>query len=87
MMQSGWGKAVLIVVALVLIGVGGYHVYKGAAKKFVEELTVSDSCRRHVDRHRGLRRQGAGADRCRNPGGRRDADVRPVEGHRPRRRR
>ena len=43
MMQSGWGKAVLIVVALVLIGVGGYHVYKGAAKKFVEELTVSDS--------------------------------------------
>ena len=43
MMQSGWGKAVLIVVALVLIGVGGYHVYKGAAKKFLDELTVSDS--------------------------------------------
>ena len=31
MMQSGWGKAILIAVALGLIGVGGYHVYKGAA--------------------------------------------------------
>lgn len=38
MMQSGWGSAVLIVVALVLIGVGGYHVYKGATKKFLSEL-------------------------------------------------
>lgn len=41
MMQSGWGKAVLIVVALVLMGVGGYHVYKGATKGFMDELTVS----------------------------------------------
>lgn len=41
MMQSGWGKAALIVVALVLIGVGGYHVYKGATKGFMDELTVS----------------------------------------------
>lgn len=38
MMQSGWGIAVLIVVALVLIGVGGYHVYKGATKRFLKEL-------------------------------------------------
>jgi hypothetical protein len=43
MMQSGWGKTLLVVVALVLIGVGGYHVYKGAAKNFLEELTVSGS--------------------------------------------
>ena len=41
MMQSGWGKAVLVVVALVVIGVGGYHVYKGATKKFLKELDVS----------------------------------------------
>jgi hypothetical protein len=41
MMQSGWGNAVLIVVALVLIGVGGYHVYKGATKGFMDELKVS----------------------------------------------
>ncbi|MET0450229.1 MAG: DUF1206 domain-containing protein [Mycobacterium sp.] len=41
LMQSGWGKAVLIVVALVLLGVGGYHVYKGATKRFLKELNVS----------------------------------------------
>ncbi len=41
MMQSGWGKALLIAVALVLIGVGGYFVYKGATKGFLVELEVS----------------------------------------------
>jgi hypothetical protein len=41
MMQSGWGKTVLIAVALGLIVVGGYHVYKGASKKFLKDLRVS----------------------------------------------
>jgi hypothetical protein len=41
MMQSGWGIAALIVVALVLAGVGGYHVYKGATKGFLDELAIS----------------------------------------------
>ena len=41
MMQSGWGKAVLIVVALGLIAVGGYHVYKGVTKGFKDELEIS----------------------------------------------
>ena len=41
LMQSGWGKALLIAVALGLIGVGGYHVYKGASKKFLKDLRVS----------------------------------------------
>src|ERR1700712_4751511 len=41
MMQSLWGKAILVVVALVVISVGGYHVYKGASKKFLEDLNVS----------------------------------------------
>lgn len=41
MMQSGWGKAVLIVIALGVIAVGGYHVYKGATKKFFKDLDVS----------------------------------------------
>jgi hypothetical protein len=41
MMQSGWGKAVLIAVGLGLIAVGGYHVYKGAKKKFFKDLRVS----------------------------------------------
>jgi hypothetical protein len=41
LMQSGWGKALLIVIGLVIIGVGGYHVYKGATKKFLKDLKVS----------------------------------------------
>lgn len=41
MMQSGWGSALLIAVALVLIGVGGYHVYKGVSRKCLEDLESS----------------------------------------------
>jgi Domain of Unknown Function (DUF1206) len=41
MMQSGWGKAVLILVAIGLVSVGGYHVYKGVSKKFLKDLRVS----------------------------------------------
>jgi Domain of Unknown Function (DUF1206) len=41
MMQSGWGKAVLFVVALGLIAVGGYHVYKGVTKRFLKDLNGS----------------------------------------------
>ncbi len=41
MMQSGWGKVVLIAVGLGLVAVGGYHVYKGASKKFLKDLRVS----------------------------------------------
>jgi hypothetical protein len=41
MMQTGWGKTILIAVALGLIAVGGYHVYKGASKKFLKDLRVN----------------------------------------------
>jgi hypothetical protein len=41
LMQSGWGKALLIAVGLGLAGVGGYHVYKGVSKKFLKDLRVS----------------------------------------------
>jgi hypothetical protein len=41
MMQTGWGKGVLVLVALVVIGVGGYHVYKGVTKRFLKDLEVS----------------------------------------------
>jgi hypothetical protein len=41
MMQSGWGKAVLILVGLGLAAVGGYHVYKGLSKKFLKDLRTS----------------------------------------------
>lgn len=41
LMQSGWGKALLIAVGLGFIAVGGYHAYKGASKKFLKDLRVS----------------------------------------------
>ncbi|ANW65301.1 hypothetical protein BCA37_18455 [Mycobacterium sp. djl-10] len=41
LMQSTSGKALLIIVGLVVIGVGGYHVYKGASEKFLDDLKVS----------------------------------------------
>jgi hypothetical protein len=41
LMQSGGGKALLIIIGLVVIGVGGYHVYKGASKKFLKDLKTS----------------------------------------------
>ncbi|MGB7360033.1 MAG: DUF1206 domain-containing protein [Mycobacterium sp.] len=41
LMQSGWGKAVLIVVGLAVVAVGGYHIYKGVTKKFLDDLRVS----------------------------------------------
>ena len=41
LMQSGWGRAALIVIGLVVIGIGGYHVYKGVSKKFEKDLKVS----------------------------------------------
>ncbi|MFC9550845.1 DUF1206 domain-containing protein [Rhodococcus sp. NPDC056960] len=43
LMQSGGGKFVLIVVALVAIGVGVYHIYKGAAKNFLDDLKGTPS--------------------------------------------
>ena len=41
LMQSGWGKALLVVIGVGVIAVGGYHIYKGATKKFLKELQVS----------------------------------------------
>lgn len=38
LMESGGGKLVLIVVGLVVIGVGGYHIYKGVSKSFLDDL-------------------------------------------------
>jgi hypothetical protein len=42
LMQSGWGKTLLIAVGLGLVAVGGYHVYKGVTKKFFKDLRVSN---------------------------------------------
>jgi hypothetical protein len=41
LMQSGWGRILLILVGLVVIGIGGYHVYKGVSKRFEKDLKKS----------------------------------------------
>ncbi|WNG88489.1 DUF1206 domain-containing protein [Mycobacterium sp. ITM-2016-00317] len=40
LMQSDGGKAVLVAVGLAIAAFGGYFVYKGAARKFLGDLTV-----------------------------------------------
>ncbi len=62
MMQSGWGKTILILVALGLVAVGGYHVYKGASKKFLKDLRVH-GVTDHCSRLHRLCRQGRRARR------------------------
>ncbi|WP_433657763.1 DUF1206 domain-containing protein [Nocardia sp. CA-128927] len=48
LMQNTAGKIALVVAALIIIGVGGYHVYKGISKKFLKDLdgNTSDLARR-----------------------------------------
>ncbi|MEO9329960.1 DUF1206 domain-containing protein [Gordonia aurantiaca] len=41
LMESAAGKLVVVVAGLVIIGVGGHHVYKGARRTFLDDLTVS----------------------------------------------
>ncbi|MFE4500038.1 DUF1206 domain-containing protein [Rhodococcus sp. NPDC056743] len=43
LMQSGAGSVALVVGALVIIAIGGYHVYKGASQNFLEDLEGSTS--------------------------------------------
>lgn len=43
LMESGFGKLVLVVVGLVIIGVGGYFVYKGVSKNFIDDLKPQSS--------------------------------------------
>lgn len=48
LMQSAAGTVALIVAGLIVIAVGGYHVYKGASRNFVKDLKgdTSDLVRR-----------------------------------------
>jgi hypothetical protein len=43
LMQSGWGKFLLVAVGIGVAAVGGYHVYKGVTKKFLKDLNTSGS--------------------------------------------
>ena len=42
-MGSGFGKFVLVVAGLVIIGVGIYHVYKGVTRAFFDDLTIDEN--------------------------------------------
>jgi hypothetical protein len=42
LMASTSGTLVLVVVAVIVVCVGGYHVYKGASRVFMDDLTISD---------------------------------------------
>ena len=41
LMQSSQGKAVLILVGMVIVAIGGYFAFKGASRRFLNDLTVS----------------------------------------------
>ncbi|WP_115319955.1 DUF1206 domain-containing protein [Mycolicibacterium aichiense] len=41
LLQTGWGTGILLIAAVVIICIGGYHVYKGISTKFEEDLTVT----------------------------------------------
>ena len=47
----GWtgGRAIVIVAALIIIGVGAYNAYRGITREFMEELTVAGQARRVVE--------------------------------------
>ncbi|MDI9914177.1 DUF1206 domain-containing protein [Rhodococcus sp. IEGM 1379] len=38
LMQSGVGTAALVAGALIIVAIGGYHVYKGVSQNFLEDL-------------------------------------------------
>ncbi|MBB3603667.1 hypothetical protein FHT40_003328 [Mycolicibacterium sp. BK556] len=41
LLQSYWGKALLLIAAAAIVGIGGYHIYKGLSTKFEDDLTVA----------------------------------------------
>lgn len=41
LMQSFSGRALLVVVGVVIAVIGGYYAYKGASRRFVDDLTTS----------------------------------------------
>jgi hypothetical protein len=40
-MQSTQGKTILIMIGLVIVAIGGYFAFKGASRKFLNDLTVA----------------------------------------------
>ncbi|MEU4311573.1 DUF1206 domain-containing protein [Nocardia sp. NPDC024068] len=48
LMQSSAGSAALVVAGLVIVAVGGYHVYKGVTQKFMKELRTDGALLRRL---------------------------------------
>lgn len=48
LMHSGGGRIVLVVAGLVVVAVGGYHVYKGLTRGFVKELRTDSALLRRL---------------------------------------
>jgi hypothetical protein len=43
LMQTGVGTTALIAAGVIIVAVGGYHVYKGASRTFLHDLTANSS--------------------------------------------
>ena len=43
LMENTAGKTLLVVAGLIIIAIGGYHVYKGVTKNFLDDLKISDN--------------------------------------------
>ena len=43
LMSSDLGTGVLVIVGVIVACVGGYHVYKGASRSFMNDLTITDN--------------------------------------------
>ncbi|WP_459546641.1 DUF1206 domain-containing protein [Nocardia sp. X0981] len=48
LMHSDGGRIALVVAGLVIVAVGGYHVYKGLTRKFVQELRTDSAFLRRL---------------------------------------
>ncbi|MCX0273425.1 DUF1206 domain-containing protein [Nocardia zapadnayensis] len=48
MMQSTGGKIAIVLVGVVIIGVGAYHIYKGATRRFLKELRTDRALLRRL---------------------------------------
>ena len=85
LMQTGAGTIALIAVGVIIVAVGGYHIYKGASHNFLDDLKgrSSDLVRRLGIV--GLHRQRPGYRRCRGAGHRRGESFGAGQSHRTRR--
>ena len=81
LMQTGAGTVTLIAGGVVIVAVGGYHIYRGASQNFLGDQRLGAATG-----HGGLRRQRPGHRRGRNTGHRRGHSYGVGQGDRNRRR-